>query len=161
MALATPVDPIAVLARLAAVEDRGPCSDGERLAAREAAKELRAIGRRGVRTRTVWVRPGGPWVAAALAVAGVVASVLSVDHPVAGLAVALSALVLLLDDRFGRAPLLRRFTYARATQNVVSGPWSDDAPVRLIVTASLDTPAAAILDGDGWTARRVARLRRR
>lgn len=160
-ALAAPPDPIDLLARFAAIGDRGPCSDGERLAARQAVKELRGIGRRGVRTTTVWVRPAGPWVGTLIALAGVVASVVSVDHAAVGLATALAAAVLLIDDIAGRAPLLRRFTYARATQNVVSDGGRSEAPVRLIVTAALDTPAGGILDGDGLIARFGGRTRRR
>lgn len=159
--MAAPVDPIAVLARFAAIEDRGACSDGERVAARQAVKELRATGRRGARTRTVWVRPAGAALGVVLGLAGVVASLVAVDHPTTGLAVAIAAAVLLVDDLAGRAPLLRRFTYARATQNVISDGGRPDAPVRLIITAALDTPRAGILDGDGWTARFVVRMRRR
>lgn len=159
--MAASVDPLALLRRQAAVAGRGACSDGERIAARHAALELRAIGRRGVRTQTVWVRPAGPLVAAMLGLAGVVASVIAVDHPRTGLIVVLVALVLLIGELSGRAPLVRRFTYARATQNVVSGGGRPDAPVRLIVTAGLDTPRGGILDSGGATARAAARLRTR
>ncbi|MCW3013746.1 MAG: hypothetical protein JWO02_838, partial [Solirubrobacterales bacterium] len=159
-ALAVALDPIAPLTRLAAVEDRLACSNGERLAARQATRELRAIGRRGARTQTQWVRPTGTLIAAALAVTGVGGSVISVDHPEAGLVVVLAALVLLVGDLSGRAPLLRRLTYGRATQNVVSSGGRPDAPVRLIITASLDTPRGGILDGGGGVPRSLARVRR-
>jgi hypothetical protein len=158
--LAATVDPAGLLTRLAAIEDRLACSNGERLAARQATRELRGIGRRGVRTQTQWVRPTGALVAAALAVAGVAGSVVSVDHPVAGLVVVVAALALLAGDLSGRAPLLRRLTYGRATQNVVSTGGREDAPVRLIITAALDTPRGGILDGGGATARTLARARR-
>ncbi len=149
-----------MLARLAATDGRGACSDGERLAARQAVAELRAIGRRGARTQTLWVRPAGALVAAAIAIAGVAANVVSVDHPTTGLVVVAAAVLLLLGDLSGRAPLLRRLTYARATQNVISSGGRPDAPVRLIVTAALDTPRAGVLDGDGRLPRAVARARR-
>ena len=136
------------------------CSNGERLAARQVVTELRALGRRGVRTQTHWVRPVGALVAAVLAIAGVAASVLSVDHPRLGLGIATGALLLLIGDLSGRLPLLRRITVARATQNVVSSGGRPDAPVRLVITASLDTPRGGILDGGGRLARTVARLRR-
>lgn len=158
--MAPPFDLSAVLARLAAVEDRGACSDGERLAARQAARELLALGRRGVRTQTVWVRPSGPAVAIMLALAGVLAGVLSVDHAVPALVLAGAAVLLQAGDLSGRAPLLRRATPARATQNVVSPGGRPDAPVRLVVTASLDTPRGGLLDGSGRLPRAVARTRR-
>ncbi|WP_354701489.1 hypothetical protein [Paraconexibacter sp. AEG42_29] len=157
--MAASIDPLALLRRQAAVTGRGACTDGERIAARDAARELRAIGRRGVRTQTVWVRPAGPLVAALLGLVAVVASVVAVDHPRTGAIAALAALVLLIGDLSGRAPLVRRLTYARATQNVISTGGRPDAPVRLIVTAALDTPRGGILDSGGATARAVARLR--
>lgn len=136
------------------------CSNGERLAARQVAVELRALGRRGARTQTQWVRPAGALVAAALAVAGVAATVVSVDRPEIGLGVAVAAVLLLLGDLSGRATLLRRMTFTRATQNVTSSGGRPDAPVRLVVTAALDTPRGGILDGGGRLPRLVSRLRR-
>jgi hypothetical protein len=159
--LAAAVDPSAVIARLVAAGPRPACSNGERLAARQATRELRALGRRGARTQTEWVRPAGTLVAAAIAAAGVAASVLAVDHPQIALALAGAALLLLMGELSGRAPVLTRLTYARATQNVVSAGGRPDAPVRLVVTAALDTPRAGLLDGDGVLPRATARLRRR
>ncbi|UTI66025.1 hypothetical protein NBH00_07410 [Paraconexibacter antarcticus] len=157
---ATP-DPQAILERLAAIPDRGSCSDGERLAARQAARELRAFGRTGVRTQTFWVRPSGELVAIALALAGVAATVVSVDHPATGLGLAAAAVLLLAGDLSGRLPLLRWLTVAHATQNVVATGGRPEAAVRLVVTAALDTPRGGLLDGDGLVSRAVGRLRRR
>lgn len=159
--MAPSVDLHAVLARLAAVQERGACSNAERLAARQAVRELRTIGRRGVRTQTEWVRPAGTLVAAVVAAAGVGASVAAVDRPEVALGVLVAVLVLLAGDLSGRAPLLRRLTYARATQNVVSAGGRPDAPVRLVVTACLDTPRGGLLDSGGRVARLLARSRRR
>ncbi len=158
--LAPSLDLHAVLARLASVEDRAACSNAERLTARRAVRELRAVGRRGVRTQTEWVRPAGTLVAAALALAGVGASVAAVDHPKAALGVLVAALVLLAGDLSGRAPVLRRLTYARATQNVISVGGRPGARVRLVVTACLDTPRGGLLDSSGRLARLLSRTRR-
>src|SRR5919201_832602 len=68
------------------------CTDAERRFARASAAGLRAR-RREVRTETVWVRPAWAWPQALCAAAGIVASVLSVDHPVAGVVVAAVARV--------------------------------------------------------------------
>ena len=69
------------------------------------------------------------------------ASVISVDAPLAGLIVAAVAFLLAVAD-VTRLPLLRRLTIARATQNVVSAPPGRDAqrPVTLVITAPLDRP---------------------
>lgn len=154
------MDPLAVVARLVAVGPRPACSNGERLAARQAVRELRALGRRGTRVQTEWVRPAFVLVAAGLAAAGVAASVLSVDHPTVGAAVAGAAVLLLLGEVSGRAPLLSRLSDVRATQNVISVGGRSDAAVRLIVTATLDTPRGGLLDGDGRLPRAVVRTRR-
>src|SRR3954471_23474588 len=92
------------------------CSDAERRAARRFAAALRAAGR-GVIVETLWVRPGQAWALAACAAAGVAASVGGVDRPGGGLAPAAGALVPGLAE-LGPVPVLRRLTYARATQNV-------------------------------------------
>jgi hypothetical protein len=118
------------------------CSDAERRAARRYAAALRAAGRT-VIVEALWVRPARAWALAACAAAGVAASVLSVDRPPAGLAVAAVALVLALAE-LGPLPVLRRLTFARATQNVLSaaGP---PKPVTLILAAATDRPRAGVL----------------
>src|SRR6185295_1376118 len=118
------------------------CSDAERRAARRHAAALRAAGRT-VLVETLWVRPARAWALAACAAAGVAASVLSVDRPAAGLAAAAVALVLALAE-LGPLPVLRRLTFARATQNVLSaaGP---PKPVTLILAAATDRPRVGLL----------------
>src|SRR4051795_676923 len=119
------------------------CSDAERRAARRHAAALRAAGRTVV-VEPLWVRPAAAWTLAAGAAAGVAASVLSVDRPAAGLAVAAVALVLALAE-LGPIPILRRLTFARATQYVLSaaGP---PKPVTLILVplAAGSTPRSAL-----------------
>ncbi len=120
-------------------EHSGPAgSDAERRFARAAAAELRATGRE-TRIQAVWIRPAWWLVQALCAGAGVVASVVSVDTPLAGLIVAAAALLLAIAD-VTRVPLLRRLTIARATQDVVSPPPRRDGEraVTLVITAPLD-----------------------
>src|SRR3954468_9623369 len=118
------------------------CSDAERRLARRYATALRAAGRTVV-VEPLWVRPAAAATLAAGAVAGVAASVLSVARPVPALAVAAVALVLALAE-LGPVPLLRRLTYARATQNVLSAAGPPRA-VTLILVAATDRPRAGLL----------------
>src|SRR4051812_33248681 len=106
------------------------------------ARARRRGGRPGG-VEALWVRPARAWALAACAAAGVAASVLSVDRPAAGLAVAAAALVLALAE-LGPLPILRRLTVARGTQSVLSaaGP---PKPVTLILAAATDRPRAGLL----------------
>ncbi len=121
--------------------DRGPlaCTDAERRAALELAAELRAGGRE-ARLEARWVRPGWPAWQALCAAAGVVASVLSVDHAPAGTIVSGAALALSLAHGRGRLPLGR----ARATQDVVA-PAPAPRAVALVVLAAVDRPRTSLL----------------
>jgi hypothetical protein len=121
------------------------CSDAERRAARRHANALRAAGRT-VRVEALWVRTARAPALAACAAAGVAASVLSVDRPVAALAVAGVALALALAE-LGPLPLLRRLAYARATQNVLSAGAAPAVakPVTLVLVAAVDRPRASLL----------------
>src|SRR4051794_11002194 len=80
------------------------CTDAERRAARAHGAALRAAGWT-PRTDALWVRPAWAAVLGALATAGVVASVVSVDHATAGLAIAGAAFVLALAE-LGPWPVL-------------------------------------------------------
>ena len=131
------MDPASIVTELAAVEGRGPCTDAERRAARALARHLRDSGRR-PRTETVWVRP--QWAAiwllhALLAIAG---SVVSVDHPITGLAIGGVAALSALGELTGRLRTLALLWPRRATQNVVAPPPDERAPVKLIVAAPYD-----------------------
>jgi hypothetical protein len=136
----SPARPAAPTAPAAAPVPAGPpaCSDAERRAARACAAALRAGGRV-VRTEALWVRPAWAAVLAACAAAGVAASVVSVDHPVPGLVIAATAFVLALAE-LGPWPVLRRLTYARATQNVIA---EDPPPAAATVRAAASAPAPA------------------
>lgn len=121
--------------------DRGPlaCTDAERRAALALAARLRSAGR-APRIEARWVRPGWPAWQALFAAAGVVGSVLSVEHPTTGLIVAGAALALSLAHGRGRLPLGR----ARATQDVVA-PATAPREVTLVVMAAVDRPRTAVL----------------
>jgi hypothetical protein len=121
--------------------DRGPlaCTDAERRAALALAARLRGAGR-SPRIEARWVRPGWPAWQALFAAAGVVGTVLSVDHPTIGLIVAGAALALSLVHGRGRLPLGR----ARATQDVVA-PATAPREVALVVLAAVDRPRTALL----------------
>jgi hypothetical protein len=121
--------------------DRGPlaCTDAERRAALALAARLPG-GRRAPRIEARWVRPGWPAWQALFAAAGVVGSVLSVEHPTTGLIVVGAALALSLVHGRGRLPLGR----ARATQDVVA-PATAPREVTLVVMAAVDRPRTAVL----------------
>jgi len=121
--------------------DRGPlaCTDAERRAALDLAAELRAAGRE-ARLEARWVRPGWPAWQALCAVAGVVGSVLSVDHALAGLIVAGAALAVSVAHGRGRLALGR----ARATQDVVA-PAPAPRAITLVVLAAVDRPRTSLL----------------
>ncbi|HEV3001013.1 MAG TPA: hypothetical protein VGW75_09775 [Solirubrobacteraceae bacterium] len=152
------MDPARIVSELAAIGGRGPCTDAERRAARALARHLRASGRR-ARTETLWVRPQWPAIWLAHALLGIAGSVVSVDHPVVGLAVAGVAALSGLGELTGRVRTIALLWPRRATQNVVAAPPDERAPVRLIVTAPYD--AARSATGAARALGRVdARLRR-
>jgi hypothetical protein len=121
--------------------DRGPlaCTDAERRAALALLRRLRRA-RRSPRVEARWVRPGWPAWQALCAVAGVVGTVLSRDHPLAGLIVAAAALAVSIAHRRGQLPLGR----ARATQDVVA-PAREPRAVALVVLAAVDCPRTGVL----------------
>jgi hypothetical protein len=148
-----PMDPLAVVARLAQIAPRAAGSDGERRAAVWLRDELRARGRE-ASLETIWVRPRWELAAAlgiTLALAG---SIVSIWHAAAGLAVLGTAFLALAGEVSGRMRLLRRLLPERATQNVVSPPRSA-APtaagrIRLVVTANVDAGRCGSIYADRW-----------
>jgi len=131
------------------------CTDAERRVARALAAELRALGRP-TRTETLWVRPAWAAVLAVCAAAGVAGSVVSVDHATTGLVLAGAAFVLALAE-LGPWPLLRRLTFARATQNVVSEPppGAPAASVTLVLVAAVDGPRGGVAQRAGVPVREI------
>ncbi|HKE80829.1 MAG TPA: hypothetical protein VKB54_16050 [Solirubrobacteraceae bacterium] len=121
--------------------ERGPlaCTDAERRTAVALADELRTAGR-APRLEARWVRPRWPAWQALCAIAGVVGTVVSVDHALAGLVVTGAALVVSVAYERGRLPLGR----GRATQDVVA-PATSARGVALVVMAAVDRPRTALL----------------
>lgn len=150
------MDQTDLVTRLTAIPGRVAGSDAERRAARLLASELRRGGRR-PRLQTLWIRPSWAPILALLCGVSVLGTVVSVDHPQTGAALCLAALALFALDISGRLPVLRRLTTARATQNVVAAD-PREAPVRLVVTAAVDSPRPAALSRGGlgrtWVAAR-------
>lgn len=134
------MDPRRTVDRLLEIGPRASCSDAERRAARLLARQLREAGRR-PRTETVWVRPQWSWIWLLHATLGIVASVASVEEPVAGLAIAAVAAISALAELSGRIAVLSLLWPRRATQNVVSRD-AREAPVRLVLAAPYDAPRA-------------------
>ncbi len=150
------------VAQLVRFERRGPGTDAERRAALWLARRLRAGGRE-AEVETVWVRPHETAALALHALAGVAGSVLAAFVPIAGVAVLAAALASLVLDVLGRLWLLRRLTFRRATQNVVSPPpprSGAEPALRLVVTAAYDAGRTAIVRRDSL-ARLAARARAR
>lgn len=124
--------------RLAAIAERGACTDAERRAAVQLRDELRARGR-AARLEPAWVRPQWAWVWTAHCALGVVGSLVAVPAPAVGLGVLVATLASLAFDLTTRTSPVRALFPRRATQNVVSEGRSG-ATTRLVVTASVDAP---------------------
>jgi hypothetical protein len=136
------MDPAGIVDELAAIGGRGACTDAERRGARALARHLRAGGRR-PRTETVWVRP--QWAAIWLvhALLGVAGSVVSADRPEIGLGIAAAAALSGLGELTGRLRTVALLWPRRATQNVVSAPPDERAPVKLVIAAPYDAQRTA------------------
>src|SRR4051794_30311223 len=134
---------------LAAIDGRGACTDAERRACAEVRDEIRGRGRP-ARMEPYWVRP--KWAAswAAHAVLGVAASLVSVSAPAVALGIALATLLSYALDLTGRAHVLRAIFRRRATQVVVAEPAAPRAPVRLVITASVDARRTGAVFRDGY-----------
>ena len=104
-------DVSAIADGLARFEARGPCTDAERRAANWLHDELRRAGYEAW-VETHWVRPQWALSIALHATLGVVASVLAISAPLAGLVLAIAA----------AASPLRWLFPRRATQNVLVEP---------------------------------------
>ena len=119
-------------------EPRPAFGEAERLAAEELAGRLGELGRDAA-IQPFWVRPY--WWASQAICAGiaVIASVIAIRGPLAGLLIAFAALLLSLADETRFQPL-RRLTPARGGQNVVSRPPADPPAggVFLVLTAAID-----------------------
>jgi hypothetical protein len=123
---------IDLVRRICSFERRRSGTDAERRAANELAALLRAGGRR-AEVEPTYVHPqlgliGG--LHCAIAAAG---SLLAVTSPAAGFAIVLATATSLYLDVGGRAYLIRRLLFRRASQNVLSPGTAPRAPERLVI----------------------------
>jgi len=135
---------------------RGAGTDAERRAALRLADDL---GERGhdAWVETHWVHPAWALTVALAALLGLVASLVSVAVPLAGVLLgAFAALCLALEALGGTSPL-RLLTRRRATQNVLALPERPEG-VTLLIVAPYDAPRRGLVLNDRWRALAV-RLR--
>ncbi len=118
-------------------------SEAERRAARLIEARLRELGR-DAEVEPMRVRPGFAVTHLIHAVAGVVASVLSVYQPAAGLLLGGVATLSAIGDLTGSFFLVRSLTPLRASQNVVSDE-DGDKPGLIILVAHYDAPLTGML----------------
>jgi hypothetical protein len=122
--------------------DRPAGSEAERAAAVWTARQIRSDPRRSAEVQTFWSRPN--WVGAQAwhVLLAIIGSLLATTEARPGAAVICVALVCMLADWFTCRSPGRLLTRERASQNVVSiSP--REPPVRLIITAGLDTARIA------------------
>jgi peptidase M28-like protein len=130
-------DPVAEIEALTAFENRQPGTDAERRAANHLTHKLEELDRE-ARTEPILIWPR--WhlthlIHALLAVAG---SAIAVKSALIGTILVAIAAVSAIGDLTGRAPLVRRITGRRASQNVISTE-QNGRPGILILTAHYDT----------------------
>lgn len=130
---------------ITAIGPRRAGSEAERRTARVLEQRLRALGR-DVVLEPIRIRPSFALTHLIHAVAGVVASVLSVYVPVAGLLLALVATASAFGDLTGSFHLVRSLTPARASQNVVSDE-TGGKPGLVVLAAHYDSPLTGMLEG--------------
>jgi hypothetical protein len=121
---------------LVAFDGRWPGTDAERRAAGHVADRLDSLGRE-AEVEPISIFPNYALTHAIHAVIAVVGSVLSVQVPVAGMALVLSAAVSTFADLIGGFHIVRRLTGRRASQNVTSREESDK-PGTLVLMAHYD-----------------------
>ena len=150
---------IGLIRDLCSFEGRLAGTDAERRAANWLADQLRAQGRR-ADVEPTYVHPQSALVHAAHCAIGVAGSLASIASPPVGFGLVLAVAASMYLDLNGRAYLLRRLFYRRASQNVVSPGPRADAPARLILSAHYDAPRGGWLFGPPRirAADRLARL---
>src|SRR3954471_6125839 len=131
------------LEALGKIGPRRAGSEPERRAARQIEARLRDLGR-DVDLEPIRVRPNFALTHLVHAVTGVIASVLSVYVPAAGLLLAAAATASAFGDLTGSFYLVRSLMPLRASQNVVSDEDNDKPGVRVLV-AHCDAPLTGML----------------
>lgn len=138
-------DVVQELDELTAIAPRRAGSEAERRAARHLQQQLEGLGR-DVSVEPSRVRPNLGLTHTLHAVAGVVASVLSVYVPSLGLLLAAATTISAFGDLAGSYHLVRALTPVRASQNVVSEDDSDK-PGLIVLVAHYDAALRAMLFG--------------
>jgi hypothetical protein len=118
-------------------------SEAERRAARHLEKRLQELGRE-ARLEPIRVHPDFGLTYAIHAVAGVVASVLSVYAPLFGLALAAAPTISAFGDLTGTFHLVRSLMPVRASQNVISEE-DNGKPGLIVLVAHYDAPLTGML----------------
>ena len=121
------------------------------------AARLRDAGRR-AEIEPIYAHPQAPLVWALHAFLAFVASVLSIEVPIAGFALLLITTTSFYFDLNASRHMLRLLFFRRASQNVVSRGENPDATHKLILAAHIDAARTGVLFGKGATSisRRVA-----
>jgi hypothetical protein len=132
-----------VIDAVTSIGTRRAGSESERRTARELQRRLEDLGRE-VELEPTRIRPSFGLTHLVHAVAGVIASVLSVYIPGAGLILALAATISAFGDLTGSFHLVRSLTPARASQNVVSDE-DGDKPGLVVLVAHYDAPLDSML----------------
>lgn len=136
-----------MIRELCSFEGRLAGTDAERRAANRLAARLRESGRR-AEVEPIHVHPQ-VWMAYAVhCLLGIAGGLIAIALPVAGFAIVLASAASLYLDLNTRLPLLRRFFFRRASQNVFSPGRRPRAPARLILSAHVDVARTGYLFSD-------------
>jgi Peptidase family M28 len=126
-----------IIRELCSFERRLAGTDAERRAADRMAERLRESGRR-AELEPIHVHPQLALIYAAHCALGLAGSLVAIELPVLGFALALLATTSMYLDLNARLYLIRRLFFRRASQNVVSRGKRAEAPARLVIVAHLD-----------------------
>jgi hypothetical protein len=130
---------------LVEIEGRVAGSDAERRAARRLERRVTELGREAA-LEPISVFPAWHLTHAIHALLAIAGSVLAVERPILGTALAALALVSIAGDATGAFHLVRRLTGRRASQNVVSSE-SGDKPGTLVLVAHYDSARTGLVFG--------------
>lgn len=115
-------------------------TDAERRLTNALAAELEGAGMR-VAVEPSWVHPQWPLVHLLHCLLAIAGSIVAAGEPVVGFALVLAAATSAYLDLSGRAHLLRRLLFRRASQNLLARRPGDDADAdRVILCANVDAP---------------------
>ena len=127
------------VAWLCSLGNRRAGTDAERRAANGLGDRLREIGL-GPEIESTYVHPQWATVHMLHCVLAIAGSLLATAEPAAGFALVFVAAVSLYLDLSGRAYLLRRLFFRRASQNVIAPALGGEPADRLIICAGYDAP---------------------